>query len=96
MDLIDNFAKLIQNHHRKMCNFQIAGVSLEGSPIQFRVASNRIDNSLSFPASSKIYGIRVDTVHTECVRLASGLNRKRGGSSNFIDFFSIISLTLVS
>ncbi|XP_017081515.2 condensin complex subunit 2 [Drosophila eugracilis] len=56
LTLIDSLANLLDNHHKRMSNFKIAGSSLE--------------------ASSKVYGLRVDSIYLDAMRISAGLSAR--------------------
>nr|XP_016994192.2 condensin complex subunit 2 [Drosophila takahashii] len=54
--LIDTLSNLMENHHKRMSNFKMAGSSLE--------------------ASSKVYGLRVDSIYLDAMRISAGLSAR--------------------
>ncbi|KAH8289997.1 hypothetical protein KR018_010101 [Drosophila ironensis] len=56
LSLIDSLANLLDNHHKRMNNFKMAGSSLE--------------------ASSKVYGLRVDSIYLDAIRISAGLSAR--------------------
>ncbi|XP_016961703.1 condensin complex subunit 2-like [Drosophila biarmipes] len=56
LTLIDSLANLLEDHHKRMSNFRLAGSSLE--------------------ASSKVYGLRVDSIYMDAMRISAGLSAR--------------------